>query len=83
MSSSRQARQEPPSTAAGPNPEEQDSDDEYKVGTKSTAEKSRKKPRTSKQDGEQKRVKGVRGKLKMLTEMPLDVLFEVNCTASG
>jgi hypothetical protein len=79
MSSLRQARQDTCSTVACPIPDEQDSTtDEYgDLETKQKSKKSRKKPRTSNQDGEQKRVKGIRGKLKMLTEMPLDVLFEV------
>jgi hypothetical protein len=60
-------------------PTEPDSDDEYEApSTKPSAKKPRKKAGTSKQVGEQRRVKGVRGKLKMLTEMPLDVLFEVS-----
>lgn len=82
MSSLRQARQDACSAVAGPIPrDEQDStDSESDLGDleiKQKSKKSRKKPRTSNQDGERKRVKGVRGKLKMLTEMPLDVLFEV------
>ena len=59
-----------------------DSSDEHD-DTKLTAKKPRRKAGTSKQDVEQKRVKGVRGKLKMLTEIPLDVLFEVSASTVG
>ena len=60
------------------NSDERDSNNEYESHkAKRANKKSRTKPDVSKQDVEQKRVKGVRGKLKMLTEMPLDILFEV------
>jgi hypothetical protein len=69
------------------NSDERDSNDEYeshkaKRANKKSRTKSRTKPDVSKQDVDQKRVKGVRGRLKMLTEMPLDILFEVGSKIS-
>ena len=76
--SSRSTRPSAAKDNSGSIPDEHDSNDEYDPGTKQMAKKPRRKPGgTSKQHPEWKGVKGVRGKLRMLTEMPLDILFEV------
>jgi hypothetical protein len=64
--SSRPKRLVPHTTAAP----KSDSDDDVESREFKAATAGRK--------AKQKQVRGVRGKLRMLTEMPIDVLFEVN-----